>query len=97
MRGPTGVRRAFRLAEVTATLAGALDPSLAELLSFERGPGAVEEIAAKLVAWLSLPAPQRERASLALSELARATYGWEAVAEGVIAAAEGRLADLPSG
>ncbi len=85
------------LAEVTTTLAGALDPSQAELLSFERGPGAVEEIAAKLVAWLSLPAAERERASAALSELARATYGWEAVAEGVIAAAEGRLADLPSG
>ena len=78
------------LAEVTATLTGALDPSLAPLLSFERGPGAVEEIASKLVAWLSLPAAERERASAALSNLARRTYGWEAVAEGVIAAALSR-------
>jgi len=75
------------LAEVTATLTGAVDPSLAPLLSFERGPGAVEEIASKLVAWLSLPAVDRERASASLSSLARRTYGWEAVAEGVIAAA----------
>ena len=82
------------LAEVTATLTGALEPELAALLSFERGPGAVEEIASKLVAWLSLPAPERERASAALSALARRTYGWETVAEGVIAAAQGRLDEL---
>ena len=83
------------LAEVTATLAGALDPELAPLLSFERGPGAVEEIASKLVAWLSLPDEERERASGSLAALARQTYGWESVAEGVIAAAEGRLGELP--
>jgi glycosyltransferase involved in cell wall biosynthesis len=83
------------LAEVTTTLTGALDPELAPLLSFERGPGAVEEIASKLVEWLSLPASERQRASESLAALARRTYGWESVAEGVIAAAEGRLADLP--
>jgi glycosyltransferase involved in cell wall biosynthesis len=83
------------LAEVTTTLTGALDPELAPLLSFERGPGAVEEIASKLVEWLSLPASERERASASLAALARRTYGWESVAEGVIAAAEGRLTDLP--
>jgi glycosyltransferase involved in cell wall biosynthesis len=83
------------LAEVTTTLAGALDPELAPLLSFERGPGAVEEIAAKLASWLCLPAAERERASAALADLARRTYGWESVAEGVIAAAEGRLGELP--
>ena len=83
------------LAEVTATLAGALEPELTRLLSFERGPRAVEEIAAKLVNWLSLPAAERERASAALAELARRTYGWESVAQGVIAAAEGRLSELP--
>ena len=33
------------LAEVTATLAEALEPDLRDLLSFERGPGAVEAIA----------------------------------------------------
>ena len=83
------------LAEVTTTLAAALDADLAPLLSFERGPGAVEEISEKLVAWLSLPDGERERASSALSDLARRIYGWESVAEGVIAAAEGRLDGLP--
>jgi glycosyltransferase involved in cell wall biosynthesis len=84
------------LAEVTATLAPALDPELRPLLSFARGPGAVEEIAEKLVAWLSLPEEERERAAAALAGVARETYSWESVAEGVVAAAEGRLDDLPA-
>jgi glycosyltransferase involved in cell wall biosynthesis len=83
------------LAEVTATLAPALDEPLRPLLSFERGPGAVEEIADKLVRWLTLDAADRARAAGALSQTARDRYGWESVAEGVIAAAEGRLDELP--
>ena len=83
------------LAEVTATLSAAVDPAIRPLLSFERGPGAVEEIAAKLLRWLSLPAADRERAAASLSAAGRRTYGWERVAEGVIAAAQGRLEDLP--
>ena len=82
------------LAEVTATLAEAVEPEIRPLLRFERGPGAVEEIAAKLLGWLSLPAPERERAAASLSAAARGTYGWESVAEGVIAAAQGRLEGL---
>jgi glycosyltransferase involved in cell wall biosynthesis len=42
------------MAEVTATLAPALPEELRPLLSFEIGPRAVEEIATKLVAWLTL-------------------------------------------
>jgi glycosyltransferase involved in cell wall biosynthesis len=82
------------LAEVTATLAPALEPELRPLLSFDRGPGAVEEIAEKLVSWLTLPAPERERAAASLAEVARETYGWESVAEGVVEAAQGRLDGL---
>jgi glycosyltransferase involved in cell wall biosynthesis len=82
------------LAEVTATLSQALEPALRELLSFEVGPGAVEQIAARLVRWLELPADQRSRTSASLAELARRRYGWESVAEGVIAAARGRLDEL---
>jgi glycosyltransferase involved in cell wall biosynthesis len=59
------------------------------------GPGAVEEIASKLTRWLELEPSRRERARAALAELARRRYGWESVAEGVIAAALGRLDDLP--
>ncbi len=83
------------LAEVTTTLAEAVETEIRPLLSFERGPGSVEEIAEKLLGWLSLPAAQRERAAASLSVVGRGTYGWESVAEGVIAAAQGRLDDLP--
>ena len=44
------------MAEVTATLAPALEEPLRPLLSFEVGPEAVEQIAAKLVRWLGLDA-----------------------------------------
>jgi glycosyltransferase involved in cell wall biosynthesis len=83
------------LAEVTRTFEPEVEPDVAELLAFERGPGAVEEIAAKLVAWLRMPAAERERARARLSAVARERYGWERVAEGVIAAAQGRLGELP--
>jgi glycosyltransferase involved in cell wall biosynthesis len=83
------------LAEVTAALAPALEERLRPLLSFERGPGAVEEIAAKLVAWLSLSEAERRPAAAGLADTARRRYGWESVAEGVIAAAQGRLEELP--
>ena len=82
------------LAEVTAALEPALEPELRPLLSFGRGPGAVEEIASKLSAWLSLPAARREPAAAELARTARARFGWEAVARGVIATAEGRLDEL---
>ena len=84
------------MAEVTATLAPALPEDLRPLLSFEIGPGAVEEIAVKLVAWLTLDDANRKRASLALAEEAARRYSWENVAEGVIAAAQGRLDKLPT-
>jgi len=83
------------LAEVTAVLAEGLEGPLRQLLAFERGPTAVEEIAGKLVAWLQLDERRRERASASLAETARERFGWEAVARGVIAAALGRLDELP--
>jgi glycosyltransferase involved in cell wall biosynthesis len=83
------------LAEVTRTFEPEVDPDVARLLSFERGPDAIRDIAARLVEWLELPAERRERARAALSEVARGRYGWESVAEGVIAAAQGRVSELP--
>ena len=82
------------LAEVTAVLREGIDEDLRPLLQFERGPGAVNEIADKLVRWLTLEEARRAAASTALSDLARARYGWESVAEGVIAASRGELAEL---
>jgi glycosyltransferase involved in cell wall biosynthesis len=83
------------MAEVTATLAPALPPELRPLLSFDVGPRAVEQIADKLIAWLTLDPAERERARAALAAEAARRYSWESVAEGVIAAAQGRLDALP--
>jgi glycosyltransferase involved in cell wall biosynthesis len=83
------------MAEVTATLAPALEEGLRQLLSFTVGPGAVEEIAGRLIRWLRLDEDERERARSSLAELARGRYGWDAVAEGVVKAAQGRLDELP--
>ena len=83
------------MAEVTAALAPAVAEELRPLLSFRVGPGAVEEIAAKLVAWLTLDPTERDRARSALAREAARRYSWESVAEGVIAAAQGRLDELP--
>jgi len=82
------------LAEVTAALAPALPEDERSLLSFGRGPGAVEQIAGRLIRWLELPAQQRAEIVAALSGVARERFGWEGVARGVIAAAEGRLGEL---
>jgi len=83
------------LAEVTSVLAAALDEPLRPLLSFSPGPQAVAELADRLVRWLSLGASERARASAELARMARSRFGWESVAEGVIAAAQGHLAELP--
>jgi glycosyltransferase involved in cell wall biosynthesis len=83
------------LAEVTAVLREALAEPLRALLSFELGSGAVEEIAQKLVSWLRFEPAERARASASLADLAHRRFGWEGVAQGVIAAAQGRLDDLP--
>jgi glycosyltransferase involved in cell wall biosynthesis len=83
------------MAEVSAALAPALPESLRPLLSFRVGPEAVEDIARKLVAWLTLDPAERRRARAALAAGAGRRYSWESVAEGVIAAAQGRLDELP--
>ena len=83
------------LAEVTATLRDALEPDLRPLLEFERGPDAVRQIADRLIRWLTLDDSRRADAAAALARLARERYGWESVADGVIAAARGELEGLP--
>ena len=83
------------LAEVSAILAGAVPEGVRPLLSFELGPGAVEAIADRLIRWLELPQGEREEARQALAKVSRERFSWEGVAGGVIAAAEGRLDELP--
>jgi hypothetical protein len=76
-------------------LSPAVEPELRPLLSFARGPDAVPEIADRLVRWLCLPAELRAETSAGLAAEAGRRFGWEGVADGVIAAAAGRLSGLP--
>jgi glycosyltransferase involved in cell wall biosynthesis len=77
------------MAEVTATLRPALPEQLRHLMSFDVGPGAVDEIGAKLVEWLELDPVERDRARASLAAEAAQRYSWESVAEGIIQAASG--------
>jgi glycosyltransferase involved in cell wall biosynthesis len=81
--------------EVSRQLAEALPESVGRLTSFPVEAGAVEAIAARLNAWLSLPEAERHAAREALVEAVARLWSWEGVARGVLAAAGGDLAVLP--
>jgi glycosyltransferase involved in cell wall biosynthesis len=81
--------------EVSRRLSAALPPEAAPLTSFPVRPGAVEEIAERLSAWLSLDEARRRPARRALVETAGRLWSWEGVARGVLAASRGDLAALP--
>ncbi|MDQ2630894.1 MAG: glycosyltransferase family 4 protein [Actinomycetota bacterium] len=82
--------------EVSRQLQPSLPGSVGALTSFPVEEGAVEAIAQRLNAWLSLPQAERESARAALVETVAQLWSWEGVARGVLAAAAGRLEDLPS-
>jgi glycosyltransferase involved in cell wall biosynthesis len=82
------------LAEVTAILGERLPPSVRELLTFERGMRSVDELAAAMNGWLEVDERIRESARTTLVRTAGERFGWEAVAETVAAAAQGRTARL---
>jgi glycosyltransferase involved in cell wall biosynthesis len=81
--------------EVSRQLQPDLPADVAPLTSFPVEEGAVEAIAERLSSWLSLPEEQRERARTALVETVARLWSWEGVARGVLAAASGKLDDLP--
>jgi len=81
------------LAEVTRTLAAAVPAQARPWLSFANGD--VRGLADRLVAWLQAPEDLREATRAALVQVARERYSWDGVARNVIAAAQGRLDDLP--
>jgi glycosyltransferase involved in cell wall biosynthesis len=81
--------------EVSVKLAEALPAELRPLLSFEVGPGAVAELADRLEGWLAIEAERRRELGRALSARVGELWSWDRVAEGVIAASEGRLGDVP--
>jgi glycosyltransferase involved in cell wall biosynthesis len=81
------------LAEVTLTLAGAAPEEARPWLSFPTGDA--RGLADRLVAWMQAPEELRQATREALVQVARDRYSWAGVARGVIAAAQGRLDDLP--
>ncbi len=83
------------LAEVSEALARAVPPEAASLLSFPVDDEAVPAIARRLTGWLTADPALRERTRAGLVETVRARWSWDGVARGVIAAAEGRLVELP--
>jgi len=82
------------LAEVTRVLADSVPPEAAPWLSFPLGDRAVGAIADRVVAWLEAPAGLRQATRQVLVETARRRFSWEGVAQGVLAAAQGRLDEL---
>ena len=84
------------LAEVTATLAeAARRRSCGRCCPSSAGPGAVEEIAVEAGPLAHLAgAGARAGGAPRCPRWRRRRFGWEAVAEGVIAAAQGRLDEL---
>jgi glycosyltransferase involved in cell wall biosynthesis len=81
--------------EVSRELAAGLPAEVAALLSFTVEAGAVEAIASRLSAWLSLPPEVREPCREQLVATVGRLWSWEGVARGVLAAAAGDLAELP--
>lgn len=81
--------------EVSKELAAALPEEVARLTSFPVEKGAVEEIAARLNAWLALAEEERQAARETLVVTARRLWSWEGVADGVLAASRGELDRLP--
>jgi glycosyltransferase involved in cell wall biosynthesis len=82
-------------AEVSAMLAAAVPAAARGWLSFGIDDGAVRAIAERVSAWLRAPDELRAATRAALVATAHARFSWEGVAGGVIAAAQGDLAELP--
>jgi glycosyltransferase involved in cell wall biosynthesis len=83
------------MAEVARALADAVPAGVRPWLTFEVGPHAVTQLAEGLASWLEAPADLRADARDAIVGVARERYSWDGVARTVIAAAQGRLDDLP--
>jgi glycosyltransferase involved in cell wall biosynthesis len=81
--------------EVSAMLAAAVPPEARDWLSFAIDDDTVRAIAQRVRAWLQAPDDLRAATREALVATARERFSWEGVAGGVIAAAQGRVSELP--
>lgn len=84
------------LDEVAATLAPGLPPEARHLLRFDVGPHAIADIADRLVSWLAMERQLQDTVRASLVDTARRLFGWDGVAAGVIAAAQGHHDGLAS-
>jgi glycosyltransferase involved in cell wall biosynthesis len=84
------------LGEVARTLSEAVPEAARDWLTFEVGPDAVRQLADGLTGWLAAPEDLRAATREAIVTATRERYSWDGVARTVIAAAQGRLEDLPS-
>jgi len=82
------------LAEVSEALARAVPEPVAGLLSFPIDDGAVRAMAGRVSSWLRVDPALRSTARAGLVATVRERWSWDSVAEGVIAAAQGRLEGL---
>ena len=83
------------MAEVARALAAAVPPEVRPWLTFEVGPHSVTQLADGLASWLEAPEDQRAATREAIVGVARERYSWDGVARTMIAAAEGRVGELP--
>jgi glycosyltransferase involved in cell wall biosynthesis len=83
------------MAEVARALAAAVPPEVRPWLTFEVGPHSVTQLAGALAAWLEAPEELRAATREAIVGVARERYSWDGVARTVIAAAQGRVGELP--
>jgi len=88
------VSRHSGLAEVAEALASELPEPATAWLSFPVDDGAVQAIAQRLIACLEAPPELLAQVREGLVAAVRSRWSWERVAEGVIAAAQGRLEGL---
>ncbi len=82
------------LAEVTSILGERLPPRVRELLTFERGMRAVEDLGYAMNEWLQVDERLRASARASLVHTSDESFGWEAVAETVLSASQGRTTRL---
>ena len=82
------------LAEVTSILGEKLPPKVRALLTFERGMHSVRDLGEAMNEWLELDDRLRASARAALTSTADDNFGWESVAEIVLAASRGKLTGL---
>jgi glycosyltransferase involved in cell wall biosynthesis len=82
------------LAEVAEAIATELPPAAAGWLSFPVDDGAVEAIASRVIASLQAPPELLVQVRAGLVGAVRSRWSWERVAEGVLAAGQGRLEGL---